>query len=248
MSHFEYTYHGYNFADGECIISIEYGSFVNYGEIRIKNLPCYPDEVSNQVSASWQEQSIIGRTGNLVAYTGTSDIQTSFNFDLHREHPILGLSDSSGKEIDSLITLIKSGCYPRYGSNMLYPPVTTFKFGDLWVRGRLLSVSDSWKKPIVNGSYTICTISVQMNSISRMIVSADDLIRQNKPRSHPTRGDTQDLAWSTTNFSTKYNSETYDKYYLNSAEMRERQRIITEGQRVYGINVYKAGMLTYLPE
>ena len=44
------------------------------------------------------------------------------------------------------------------------------------ISGRLKSVSDTWKKPIINGSYMICSLSVTMESATRGIVDAKNVL------------------------------------------------------------------------
>ena len=159
---------------GECSVAIYYGTNIDLdrgNSVLTMNLPCYPEEVSNSVEATWNSQSVIGRVGSLNVYTGTSDIQTSFSFDLHREMPVPGGNSATEEvSVDRLIRIIKSGCYPRYGSNTLDPPYTIWKFGDMFISGRLISVHDTWKLPIVKGAYAVCSLSVTMTSATRGIV------------------------------------------------------------------------------
>ena len=76
------------FEDGECCVAIYHGPFDASFQTAYINLPCYPEEVQNSVEATWNSQTIIGRTGTINTYVGTSDIITNFSFDLHREMPV----------------------------------------------------------------------------------------------------------------------------------------------------------------
>ena len=167
----------YKFEPHECAVAIQYGPFDDT-PFKIMDLPCYAEEVSNSVSSSWSEQSIIGRTGALEAYTGTTDVDSSFSFDLHRDMQLPGsYSDIYGDKIDELVSMIKSACYPKYGNNLLQPPRVTWKFGDMYISGRLKSVTDVWKGPIIHRAYAICTLSIQMTSAVRKIVDHREVAR-----------------------------------------------------------------------
>lgn len=169
----------YNFEPYECAIAIQYGAFEDPPFV-VLNLPCYPEEVAADVSSSWSEQTIIGRTGTLAAYTGTSNVKSSFSFDLHRDMMVPNASNGSapfGEDIDEIISKIKSGCYPQYGNNVLQPPRVTWKFGDMYISGRLDSVHEIWKTPIIKGAYAICSLSIQMTSATKKIVDRSHIAR-----------------------------------------------------------------------
>ena len=48
-------------------------------------LPIYPEEVTESINANWEEQSVIGRSAPLAAFSGTSLKSVNFNLDLHRD-------------------------------------------------------------------------------------------------------------------------------------------------------------------
>lgn len=73
----------------ECYMLLKYGNAGRFGlggrsEYLIE-LPFYPDEVQETISATWTEQSVIGRSSPLAAYAGTSLKSVSFSIDLHRD-------------------------------------------------------------------------------------------------------------------------------------------------------------------
>lgn len=175
-----YIFKGYDFSEDECMVGIDYDGEDPLGGkgILVRSLPCYPDEVTSSVNATWNETTVIGRVGSINVYTSTSDVQTSFSFDLHRETPVIGNTNNSGNDIDYIVRLIKAGCYPSYenSGSTLKPPITTFKFGDMYISGRLTQVQETWKKPIVNGAYTLCTLSVSMTSAAKYIVDYRNII------------------------------------------------------------------------
>lgn len=161
----------YKFEPGECSVAVVWGGVGSAGMgYTVKDMPCYPEEASESVSASWQSQQVIGRVGNLYAYTGTGDASVSFTFDLHRE-----LIEPTGTSIDELIKLIKSGCYPSY-SGGVKPPRTMWKFGDMQISGILQSVGTVWKTPIINKAYAVCSVSIQMTAVHRSIIDKSDVL------------------------------------------------------------------------
>ena len=161
----------YHFETGECEICVKWGS-----EHKCMALPCYAEEVSETLSSLWQSQQIVGRTAPIYAYTGNGSITSSFSIDLHREmtDPSGTKYEVPGEYIDSVVALIKSGCYPRYSSG-LTPPRVMWKFGDMCISGILTSVSVSWKLPIIKKQYSVCTIQVQMTSVHTSIIDAADI-------------------------------------------------------------------------
>jgi hypothetical protein len=73
----------------ECYMIVKYGKNGKFGvggdsEYLIE-LPIYPEQVSEQISASWQQQKILGRSAPLVAYANTELKSVSFSMDLHRD-------------------------------------------------------------------------------------------------------------------------------------------------------------------
>ena len=65
---------------------VSLGSFgISGDEEYLIELPLYPDEVTEQISARWQTQDILGRSAPISAYAGTSLKSVQFSLDLHRD-------------------------------------------------------------------------------------------------------------------------------------------------------------------
>ena len=84
---------GYNgltgFKEWECFMLVKYGKPNSFGggedyEYLIE-LPLYPEQVSEQISANWTPQNILGRSSPIVAYANTNLKNVSFSLDLHRD-------------------------------------------------------------------------------------------------------------------------------------------------------------------
>lgn len=157
-------------ANHPCWFAIEYGSGNapfsdrdadgSYDGARVKyNLPCYPEEISDTVSTSWNDNEILGSTAPASAYASTGDRNVSFSFDLHRE------MTNNMDEIDNILRVLRSAAYPYYQSSGVLPPIVTFKFGEFKVRGKLQDVGYSWKLPINKyGQYSVCSVSISIKS------------------------------------------------------------------------------------
>lgn len=129
-------------------------------------LPCYPDEISDNTNANWSEEAIVGRSFPIAAYTGTGYRSISFSFTMHRE---------MASNIENVIQTLRKTVYPKYVSSGLTPPITTFRFGEFYVRGIVRSISFTWKKPIINRKYQVCDVSVSIDEIPSSVVGATDL-------------------------------------------------------------------------
>lgn len=77
------------FKTWECYMIIKYGKpgvFGVGGDYEyLLELPLYPDEVTEAISASWEKQSVLGRSAPLSAFAGTDLKSVQFNLDLHRD-------------------------------------------------------------------------------------------------------------------------------------------------------------------
>lgn len=84
---------GYNGLTGfkawECYMLIKYGNNGNFGvsgdSQYILELPLYPEQVTESISAEWATQKVLGRSAPLSAYAGTSLKSVNFSLDLHRD-------------------------------------------------------------------------------------------------------------------------------------------------------------------
>lgn len=84
---------GYNGLTGfkawECYMIVKYGNPGKFGvggkEEYLIELPIYPDQVSEQISANWTPQNVLGRSAPIAAYANTSLKSVSFSLDLHRD-------------------------------------------------------------------------------------------------------------------------------------------------------------------
>lgn len=145
---------------------------INHHVGTVLNFPVYPDEISDTLNATWQDQPITGRSLPITAYTGTSFRMVSFSVLLHREIPC-------ATSIETILRHLRASVYPRYQSQGLMPPRTSFRFGDFYVRGVVTSVSFTWQKPIIDGKYHCCQVNISMNELPGNVPSSNDIIGRN---------------------------------------------------------------------
>ena len=192
----------------ECYMLLKYGHADSYGlagdsEYLIE-LPLYPEEVTESISATWSKQNILGRSSALAAYANTELKNVNFSLDLHRDfltgsfsHTAKTLSDIGGnlanqaagyqRQSDkgpfdtrtwyiNINKMLQMSCYPQYTTAGLMPPTTYFIFGQMILKGFVESYSTTWKKPIINTFYGWNSVTIQMSCYPDSIISASDMI------------------------------------------------------------------------
>lgn len=164
---------------GDCYMRLN----VNSDNLVI-NLPCYPDEIGDSTSVNWAETGIVGRSTPIYSYTSTSARAISFSFDLHREMP-KDLSKRTGTgdlyNIENIIKVLRKCAYPNYENSGLKPPIVMFRFGKFKTKGIVTNVSFTWKKPIVNKQYQLCSVSISMYETPNSIYGANNLYSSMNP-------------------------------------------------------------------
>lgn len=192
----------------ECYMLLKYGNPNSYGlggsSEYIIELPLYPEEVTESISASWSTQKLLGRSSPIAAYANTDLKNVSFSLDLHRDlltgsfshtaetlknvgASIRGQAAGNQKQSQkgpfdtrtwyiNINKLLQMSCYPQYTEAGLIPPTTYFIFGQMILKGFVESYSTSWKKPIINTFYAWNTVTIQMSCYPDTIISAFDMI------------------------------------------------------------------------
>lgn len=203
---------GYNgifgFKNWECYMIVKYGNSKSFGvggdyEYLIE-LPIYPDQVSEQISANWATQPVLGRSSPLAAYANTNLKTANFSLDLHRDfltgsfsHTKDSLEDiggslkkqAAGLQIQSasgpfdtrswyisINKMLQISCYPQYTQLGMIPPTTYFIFGQMILKGFVSSYATEWKKPIINTFYGWNSVTISMECYPDSVISAKDII------------------------------------------------------------------------
>lgn len=191
----------------ECYMLVKYGSgkFGKGGKSEyLIELPLYPEDVTEQISANWQTQKVLGRSAAISAYANTELKSVSFSLDLHRDlltgsfsHTKSTLKGVNGKQqwqaagyqvqtakgpfstrswYVNANKMLQISCYPQYTKNGLIPPTTYFIFGQMILKGFVRNYSTTWKKPIINNFYGWNSVQISMDCYPDTIISADNIM------------------------------------------------------------------------
>lgn len=196
------------FKTWECYMLVKFGYAGSFGKgdkyEYLLELPLYPDEVTESISANWEKQNVLGRSAALSAYANTDLKSVSFSLTLHRDlltgsfsHNTASLLATGGnlsqqaagfqKQTDkgpfstrtwytNANKMLQICCYPQYTSAGLIPPTTYFVFGQMILKGYVTNTSTTWKKPILNTFYGWNTVNITMECYPDTIISANDII------------------------------------------------------------------------
>lgn len=235
------------FKSWECYMILKYGKPNQWGvggrhEYLIE-IPIYPSEVQEAISAQWSTQSILGRSP-VAAYAGTDLKSVNFSMDLHRDlltgsfshtkETLLNIQGASlekqaaGLQVQSakgpfdtrtwytnINKMLQMSCYPQYTTAGLIPPTTYFIFGQMILKGFVNSYSTSWKTPIINTFYAWNSVSISMECYPDSIISAHDII------TGPGAASTQNT------YNTEYPGASENSNVMARTETRERSNART---------------------
>lgn len=120
------------------------------------SIPVYPQEFSDNNSANFNSQSILGRSVDYQIYHGSSR-NVNLTLNLHNE-----LCDDYDY-IHELVAYFESACYPGYSSGIVQAPEVCLNIGSQFkIRGILESCSVLWKAPIIDGKMVNCDVSMSI--------------------------------------------------------------------------------------
>lgn len=233
----------------ECYMIVKYGKPGDWnvgGESEyLLELPLYPDEVQEQISASWATQPVLGRSAPLVAYAQTDLKSVSFSLDLHRDL-ITGSYSLTESDLQAIGGNLKNNqmpghqvqsakgpfdtrtwytnankmlqicCYPQYTNSGLIPPTTYFVFGQMILKGYVEHYSTVWKKPILNTFYGWNTVNISMYCYPDSVISANDII------TGPGAASTQNT------YNTTFPGKSETANVMARTETRERSNLRTQ--------------------
>lgn len=151
----------------ECFIVI-YHNNMDIG--KVFQIPCYPEDISESTSADWSPQTPLGRSSPLSSYSNTSFRTFGISMKLHRE-----MCNGDEEYIDNLLAELRKSVYPEYNSRGLMPPTTIVQFGKFRAKGYVTSITYNWQKPIIDGCYQVCDVSLSFVDVPSTVFSATDL-------------------------------------------------------------------------
>lgn len=148
---------------GEVTIQIE-------GE-EVMEIPCYPEEVSDNVTATWsQEMTTYQHYEPQNTYKQSGPRILTCLFKIHRAM-WTGNQDSGDSE--ALVAYIQSACYPDYDTQAAEPPRVTLIIGkSVRIVGILTSMDTKYYGPIgVDGKYDCVDVSISITEESDNVLS-----------------------------------------------------------------------------
>ena len=136
-------------------------------------MPCWPEQVSDGVDASYDTINVMGRSAPYVIYSYTGERSIEFTFKLHREmldNPIALLTEDIIKnpdqvatragEIDRIVRIIESAVYPNYDGTVAAVRTQVRIGNTLFISGVMTSQSTNWYGPIgTDHKYKQCDIT-----------------------------------------------------------------------------------------
>lgn len=160
-----------------CCVTVEFiGS--GTGITKTLNLPVYPEDVTNAITTNYSSYDILGRPGQISAYTSTSDITTSFSLHMHRELKTYNNDIAADRNhIDDIVSLIEAAQYPLFKPGTgEYAPIVTYKFGDTLICGKQTSVNTKWSGPKIEGKFMEVVVSISVTNLFDRICDYTDIV------------------------------------------------------------------------
>lgn len=150
------------------------------GKVSTFWFPCYPESVSDQNSASYTPQNILGRSEPFQYYTGSGPRTVNVSFEMHCE--MCGDIDYVYKLVDN----IESACYPNYGSAVAATKVTFHVANNITIRGIIPNVSTEYSGPILDTvqdpyssaeypRYAVVKLSFSVTEVTGSAFSSSDI-------------------------------------------------------------------------
>lgn len=129
--------------------------------------PTPPEDITDSISITNDEETVRGRSAPYIGYNSTSSRQISFSLDLHDDYCPSGVVKT--------VNALKALEYPRY-STFTIPPHCYLNLGN-GIRCTCIctSVDVTWKGPIRSNTYTMANVSLQFNSVVSVPFSSENV-------------------------------------------------------------------------
>ena len=149
----------------------------SYGKCKIwigntlLDMPCFPEQLRDGVTANYAEDSPLGRSEPYVVYTSTGARQIPFTFIMHRE------MTGNEVEIERIVKYIESAVYPNYNSSSVAATKVTVEIGNqLAITGVMKNQSTTWSGPIdENDKYKMVTVDFTIQEVTNTAMSASKI-------------------------------------------------------------------------
>lgn len=128
-----------------------------------------PEEVSDDISANFDDISVKGRSSPFKSFINTGPRTISFTISLS--------ADYCSEGIVNVVDNLRALCYP-YKSGTVKAPKCFFKLGTFMsVTAVPQSVGVTWKKPYKDGIYTLADVSISISEVEAATVFASEVER-----------------------------------------------------------------------
>lgn len=143
-------------------------------EFKYWQLPGYPDEVTDQMNSSFQENTALGRSAPVYTFSsaGPRSIQISLNFhrDMFEEMPSNVVPRDGEDKAESFIHALQAIVVPKYNlsNKAIEPPLVAIRLGrEVFIKGIVNSgISITYGKPIlVNEKYATMKVSFTVSEV-----------------------------------------------------------------------------------
>ena len=143
-------------------------------EFKYWQLPGYPDEVTDQMNSSFQENTALGRSAPVYTFSsaGPRSIQISLNFhrDMFEEMPSNVVPRDGEDKAESFIHALQAIAVPKYNlsNKAREPPLVAIRLGrEVFIKGIVNSgISITYGKPIlVNEKYATMKVSFTVSEV-----------------------------------------------------------------------------------
>lgn len=133
-------------------------------------MPCWPESVSDSVSAKYEEGTVVGRSEPYIVFGGTGSRSIKFTFDMHRE------MTGNEEEIEQIVKYIESAVYPNYDSAVAATRVRVEIGSQICISGVMNDRDVNWHGPIdENGKYKQVTVSFTVTESTGNPKSSNDI-------------------------------------------------------------------------
>ena len=140
-------------------------------------LPGYPEQVTDTLPVSFQQQTPLARTAPIYSYSNSGPRTMQISLRLHRDmmwqvnYGISNIDATIDEDyVDIAIKQLQAATLPRYnsGTKLVDPPIVAVRLGDdIFIRGVLSGpLTESYQVPILkSGKYAIVDISFNITEI-----------------------------------------------------------------------------------
>lgn len=172
-----------HFANGQCFVAVEFNRLSQQGYFNAYTLPIYPEDVTFNTNTNYTPVEILGRPGQISAYTSTSDPVCNFVLNLHRDLTMVNDVIKDKNQIDEIVSFIQACNYPYRFNDGTSAPIVTYKFGDTIIVGKQMTANVKWSGPKINNIYMQCVLTISVTHVPKGINYFEDIYKSN-PRQY----------------------------------------------------------------